>query len=185
MRKGTRKDQEIAVDIITKSFKDNLSVQYVAGKNINSIKKLVEYSFFQAINFGEVIFNDEKTACCFIIDPTKKRTTFNSIIWDIKLLFSVIGLLNVSKVLKKEKIVEENHPENKDYLHLWYIGVVPEKQGKGIGTKLLNDIQEHYNKPIYLETSMVDNVPFYTKNKFELYNEHDFGFTMHMFKYLK
>lgn len=182
---GTKKDKSLAIKILTNSFKDNLSVQYVAGKNINTIKKLIEYSFYQAFNFGEIIFNNEKNACCFIINPAKKQTTLNSIIWDIKLLFSVIGLFNVSKVLKKEKIVQMNHPNNVNYLHLWYIGVLPNEQGKGLGSKLLNEIQDHYDKPIYLETSMKNNVTFYTKNKFELYSEHNFGFIMYMFKYLK
>ncbi len=185
MIKATYKDKSIAIDIITNSFKDNLSVHYVAGTNINQIKKLIEYSFLQAINFGEVLFNDDKTACCFIINPKQKRTTIKSIIWDIKLLFSVIGIVHLSKVLKKEKIVLNNHPKNKDYIHLWYIGVKPSLQGQGIGTNFLKEIQAYSTLPIYLETSIKNNVSFYEKNNFKLYNEYHFGFIMYMFKYVK
>jgi ribosomal protein S18 acetylase RimI-like enzyme len=65
--------------------------------------------------------------------------------------------------------------------YLWFIGVEPEKQGSGIGTKFFTEILDHsknLNRPIYLETSTLRNIPWYKQFGFEIYSELDFGYKL-------
>ena len=65
------------------------------------------------------------------------------------------------------------HP-HEDFYHLWYLGVEPESQNKGIGTNFLREIIESKNdRPIYLETSTLKNIPWYEKLGFEVFHELD------------
>lgn len=68
------------------------------------------------------------------------------------------------------------------FRYLWFIGVNPELQGKGLGSALFQEI-EAQNKtqlPTYLETSTETNLPFYQKLGFEVYREVDLGYRLYM-----
>ncbi|MFM9500732.1 GNAT family N-acetyltransferase, partial [Streptomyces galilaeus] len=69
--------------------------------------------------------------------------------------------------------------------YLWFIGVDPVAQSQGVGSKLLQDIIDYSNsnnRPIYLETSTVKNLPWYEKFGFEVYNEQDLTYHLYFFK---
>jgi N-acetylglutamate synthase-like GNAT family acetyltransferase len=75
------------------------------------------------------------------------------------------------------------HP--KSLLYLWFIGVIPEYQGKGIGSVLLKEISELCTKrkmPIYLETAMEENIPFYQRLNFQLYKILKVPYTLFLFR---
>lgn len=180
-------DKSRIIDILCESFYDNKSVNFVVKQDHKKDKRLrvlMEYSYFIGENFGKIYLNDDKSACAILIDPSKKKTTFKSIVWDIKLLISCIGIANVSNVMKREKEIKKNHPTI-DFIHLWYIGVSTNNQGKGIGTSLMNEIIQDYkkkNQPIYLETSTTKNFPFYERLGFEKVAEIDtLGYPLMMY----
>ncbi len=160
------------IDILFESFYYNKSVNFVVKQDAKKDKRLrilMEYSYFVGENFGKIYLNKDKSACAILIDPSKKRTTFKSVLWDIKLLIFCIGISNLSKVMKRESEIKNNHPKI-NFIHLWYIGVSQNDQGKGIGTLLMKEIIDDYHKkeqPIYLETSTIRNFPFYERLGFE------------------
>lgn len=184
MRKATKSDIPKLIEILTKSFKENRSANYVL-KNKNTLPKLFDYSIAKGFLFGDVWINEDQTACAILINPKNKKFTFNSIWLDLKLIFQVVGLTRVKKVLYKENITDQTLPKNLDFIHLWFLGVSPEIQGKGKGTALLREIIEYY-KPLKeamcLETSTLKNLPFYEKEGFEVYATKDFGFNLFFYK---
>ena len=119
-----------------------------------------------------------------MLHPSNKKTTFKSILWDIKLVVNCIGIGNISKVLKRESEIKKNHPDF-PFIHLWYIGVDPNAQGKGHGTRLIQEIitdSKKLNLPIYLETSNTRNFPFYEKSGFRVIHEmNSLGYSLKMF----
>ncbi|WP_440881389.1 GNAT family N-acetyltransferase [Tenacibaculum sp. C7A-26P2] len=171
MQKVKISRKEKIVNIISEAFKDNKSIRFVIGEKGNFNKKLkylIEYSFYEGLDFGDVFLNKGNTAAAIIIDPLKKKTTLKSIIRDIGLIINVIGFQNIFKVLNREKKIKAYHPKNERYVHLWYIGVENSKTGKGIGSSFLDRIKSHYKgKHILLETSTVRNFNFYERNGFE------------------
>lgn len=182
-----RSEKQIIIDILHKSFMENMSVNFVVKqdkKREARIKKLMEYSYFQGIEYGEIYISKDQNACAIVLDPARKKTTLKSVIWDLKLVFGCMGIFNVSKVLKREGEIKKNHPTF-PFLHLWYIGVNPEVQGKAKGTELMGRIihdAKMRNLPIYLETSNPKNFPFYEKLGFNLISEmSNLGYTLKMY----
>ncbi|HNP08180.1 MAG TPA: GNAT family N-acetyltransferase [Cyclobacteriaceae bacterium] len=187
MRKGSESDKNLVVDILSKSFLDNKSTNYVVKqdhKREDRIRRLVEYSFYQCIYFGEVLISDNNKGCALIMIPSQKRFSIRAIFWDIKLALSAIGLTRVLKVMKREKIVKTHHPNDK-VCYLWFIGVDPLYQNEGTGSKLLMEILDKYDKrgmPIYLETSVDRNLPWYKRFGFEIFNSIEFTYTLFMLR---
>ncbi|ACU63138.1 conserved hypothetical protein [Chitinophaga pinensis DSM 2588] len=69
--------------------------------------------------------------------------------------------------------------------YLWFIGVEPDEQNKGIGGKLLLELIEYsmkHNRPVYSETSTTKNLPWYEKFGFNVYNEQDLSYHLYFLK---
>ena len=180
-------DKQLVVDILSTSFNENKSVNYIVQqdkKRIQRLKNLMEYSFDVCYLFGNVFLSDDKKGCALILMPEKKKTTLKSILLDIKLVLSVVGLSNLKKAINRESEISKLHPKQPFY-YLWFIGVDPADQINGIGTKLMNDVINEAkinHRPIYLETSTLKNIPWYEKFGFAVYNKLNFGYELFCMK---
>jgi Acetyltransferase (GNAT) family len=187
MIRADYKDKKRIVDILTSSFDDNKSVNYIVKQDRNRaqrMRKLMEYSFDVCYLFGDIFLSEDKKGCALIVMPDKKKTTLKSILLDSNLALSVIGLSNIKKAMNRESKINKLHPKEPFY-YLWFIGVDPLEQNKGIGTKLMEDvINEAISKrrPVYLETSTLKNIPWYEKFGFTIYHELDFGYKLFFLK---
>lgn len=183
MKQAKFEDKEIVIDILAKSFQDNKSVNYIIKqdkKRLFRIRKLMEYAFEICFLYGAVILSDDKKGCALILYPHKKKTTFRSVLLDARIAFYCCGIVNVIKALKRESKIKALHPKM-PFKHLWFIGVNPDVQSKGIGSALLNHVI-HDNIPVYLETSTLKNLPWYKKHGFDIYSELDLGYTLYLLK---
>lgn len=168
-------------------FDNNPSVNYVVkpgpGRG-HRIRKLMEYSYDMCDAFGEVWISDEGHGCTLILMPDKKRTSLRALFWDLKLAISAIGLRRVNKVMSREARIKAFHPTS-PYSYLWFIGVDPDHQAKRIGSSLLKEVIDEFNRrqrPIYLETSVDANLSWYKKFGFEIFHTLDFGYTLYFLK---
>ena len=187
MNNANYKDKNLVIDILSKSFDTNQSVNYIAkqdGKRLKRISALMDYSFEVCYMFGDVFLSDDRKACALVLYPDKKKTTLKSILLDIKLIFSCIGIENIKKALARESKIKQLQPKELMY-YLWFIGVDPEYQNEGIGSILLNEIikdSKHKKRPIYLETSTLKNLPWYKKYGFQIYNELELSYKLFFLK---
>lgn len=187
MTKATYQDKEIVIDILAASFDDNQSVNYITKqdkKRARRIRKLMAYSFEVCYLFGEVFLTEDKKACALILYPDKKKTTLKTILLDVQLIASCIGIENIKKALARETKIKQLQPKGPIY-YLWFIGVKPEYQNEGIGSDLLKNIIEDSEKkkrPVYLETSTRKNLPWYKKFGFNIYNELDLSYRLFFLK---
>lgn len=185
MRKAVLTDKEKIIEILKTSFQGNKSIDFVVkqdSKRDIRTKLLMEYSFYKGMNYGEVFISEDEKACCILLRPEKEKLTLSSILWDIKLLFHCIGIENLFKVLKREKLLKKNHPKTK-FIHLWYIGVLPKYQGQKKGSDLAKKIFTLYEKDnIYLETSTYKNLPFYERLGFKIINKLNLGYDLYVLK---
>jgi ribosomal protein S18 acetylase RimI-like enzyme len=183
MIKAETKDRSLVVKILTQSFDDNKSVNYIIKQDstrLRRLARLMEYSFDYCQLFGEVYLSPDRTACALTVLPDSKRTTLRSIALDVSLALSCIGLSNLKTVMSRETAIKKVHPSGNFY-YLWFIGVLPSEQHRGVGTSLLKEILrrgESLHRPIYLETSMTKNLPWYKKFGFDVYRELDFGYKL-------
>ena len=187
MIKAKCSDKNLVVDILTKSFDTNQSVNYIIkqdAKRTQRVRALMDYSFEVCYLFGDVFLSDDKKACALITYPDKKKTNLKSILLDVKLIFFAVGLKNIKKTLARETLINKVQPKELKY-YLWFIGVDPEYQNEGIGTILLDELiedSEHKKRPIYLETSTLKNLPWYQKFGFQIYHELDLSYKLFFLK---
>jgi ribosomal protein S18 acetylase RimI-like enzyme len=187
MKKAIYSDKKCVVDILVNSFYDNNSVNYIIKQDKKRgvrIKNLMDYSFDLCFYFGEVYLSDDRRACALILFPDKKKNKLKSILLDLKFIISCLDISHLKKAVVRESKIKKLQPTGLKY-YLWFIGTEPQYQGKGIGSQLLKDIIEagaNGERPIYLETSRIDNVQWYQKFGFKLYNELDLGYQLYFMK---
>ncbi|PKA99581.1 acetyltransferase (GNAT) family protein [Flavobacteriaceae bacterium MAR_2009_75] len=168
MVRAKHEHKQLVVDILSKSFEKNMSVNFVVNGDTDKIPKLIAYCFDVGIEQGAVFVSDDQNAAAIILFPEKKNTTIKSIIRDMSLAFNVISIGRVLTVMRREKLIKSKQPQS-PFIHLWYIGVYPEKTRKGVGSNLLNEVIQFCDtqaKDIYLETSNERNINFYLKHGF-------------------
>ncbi|MCD1119163.1 GNAT family N-acetyltransferase [Chryseobacterium turcicum] len=184
---GTHQERDIAIDILCKSFYNVLipnSINFVVNENGNRYKKLkalMSYQVDLSLLYGKVFLsNDRKGVILFLDNPPQSLKRFYL---ELKLIFKCIGISNVFKVLKLENLLKKNHPEH-EYIHLWLMGVIPEMQGKGAGSQLLNEsLQQFRDDFIFVETTTTENLNFYQKNGFAIFNEtHQLDYPLYFLK---
>jgi ribosomal protein S18 acetylase RimI-like enzyme len=187
MIRAQYEDKRLVVEILSNSFQDNKSVNYVIDQGPSRkrrIWRLMEYSFDYCNMFGEVFLSDDRNACALAVLPDRKKASLKSILLDVKLALTCIGLGNLKKAMKREARIKSIHPPSPIY-YIWFIGVRPEVQNKGIGSTLLAEViakSDSMQRPLYLETSTLRNLPWYKRFGFEVHNELDFGYNLFCLK---
>ena len=187
MRRATKQDKSLVIKILSSAFEDNRSVNYIVRQDKfrwKRIEALMDYSFEVCNLFGRVYLSDDNNVCALVLFPDRKKTNLKSIFFDIRLIIKATGWRNISKVLHREKVISKYYQEPEIY-YLWFIGVSPEHQNRGLGKRMLREIIEDAGKmkrPVYLETSTKKNLPWYQKAGFELYYQLDFGYPLYLLK---
>jgi Acetyltransferase (GNAT) domain len=187
MLRAQHTDKALVVNILINSFYDNKSVNYILkqdNKKNERLKRLMEYAFDNCLLFGEVFITADKKGCALLMYPDKKRTTLQSIVLDAKFAFTCLGLLNITRAMKREDKIKQVHPSGLLF-YLWFIAIDLNYQNKGIGSQLMHDIileAQKNNRTICLETSILKNVPWYEKFGFSIYHEFNFGYKLFSLK---
>ena len=187
MIQATRNDKPHIVQILTLAFDNNRSVNYIIpqdNRRQERIKNLMDYSFETCYRFGRVYLSDDREAVALILYPEKVKTTPGTIFLDAQLILRAIGLSHLKKAMTREKKIKALQPGGSLY-YLWFIGVNPSKQGKGVGRIMLNELvadAEREKRLLCLETSTPENVPWYIKSGFTVYNQLDIGYLIYFLK---
>lgn len=187
MIKAGRNDKQLVIDILSNSFEANQSVNYIVkqdGRRKERIRALMDYSFEICYMFGSVYLSNDRKGCALVLYPDKKKFSLLSTWLDIKLVLNAIGITRAGKAMSREGAIKSNYPKEPMY-YLWFLGVLNADQNKGVGTQLLKEVikdSQSQQRPIYLETSTLKNIPWYEKNGFKIYNELDFGYRLYMLK---
>ena len=187
MKRAGEDQRSLVVGMLSESFDDNKSVNYVVKqdeKRSSRIRGLMEYSFDVCNTYGDIWISDDDQACALVVYPDKKKATLTSTLWDTKLALSVIGLARVGKVLGRESKIKNYHPKE-PFTYLWFIGVAPDNQNRGKGSSLLEEIIEDSRlkgRSIYLETSVDRNLPWYKKYGFEIFQTLELGYSLYMLR---
>jgi hypothetical protein len=187
MIKASRDNKLQVIEILTKSFENNQSVNYIVkqdSKRTERIRALMDYSFEVCFIFGAVYLSDDQKGCALVLYPDQKKFSIKSTLLDVQLLLNAIGLSRAGKAMSRESAIKSNYPKEPIY-YLWFLGVINSDQNKGIGSQLLKEIikdSQKQQKPIYLETSTIKNIPWYEKFGFSIYNELDFGYKLFLLR---
>ncbi len=176
MIQANYKDKALVVDILTSAFENytdanqiNLVVGYGADR-VQKMQVLMAYLFENAMLFGKVYLSDDKKGVLLLKFSEKEKTTLKTILLDIELAFKCIGLTNVPKVLKRQRLVKKNHPKE-DHVSPMIFGVKPEVKGKLTAARLIQQVMRKHadNKlPIIIDTVSAYNLKLYQKFGFKI-----------------
>ena len=187
MIKACYSDKAFITRILVDSFYENSSVNFIIkqdGKKMKRIKGLMNYSFDLCFHFGEIFYSEDRKGCALILFPDKKKL-LKSTLLDLKFIFTSLDFSHLMLAMKRESKIKKLQCSELSY-YLWFIGVDPAEQGKGIGSQLLGEVISEGSgtgRQVLLETSNVQNVKWYRKFGFEVYKKLDLGYLLYFMKY--
>ena len=71
--------------------------------------------------------------------------------------------------------MDKHHPMDRRHAYLWFLGVAPAAQGRGVGSALLRAANARLDAdgmPAYLETGTTRNVALYQRHGYQVLSEH-------------
>jgi len=187
MDASTISERDLVIDILSRAFDQNRSVNYIIKQDstrARRIRALMAYSYDLCRLFGKVFVSEDKQACALVLFPERKKTTLASIMLDLKLITGAIGISRLVHTLRREALLTRIRPRE-SMCYLWFIGVTPLCQHEGRGGRLLESVLEDSRgtgRPVYLETSTRENLPWYGKFGFEIYDQLDIGYRLYFLK---
>ena len=174
MRKAEHKDKTIITNILAVSFKNDPQVNWYLeeSRNRNKLNILIDYVFEETIRKGEIYISEDNMATALWNSEKEEIISLNYIFRNLSFLFR-IGIKSTIRILKMNKLIYSQYPKNGSYFHLHLIGVLPEAQGKGLASSLMNPTlaKKKGNKiPVYLETANPKNVEIYKRKGFNVFH---------------
>ena len=174
IKKATIKDHETVVKVLCTAFKQDPHMTWLLEKS-NHPKKLeimMSYLFHKTLSIGTIYLTSDNQAVALWKSENQEQLSWEYIKRNFMFLLK-IGLPSVLRILENEKFTYRQYPKKCHYFHLYLIGVLPENQGKGYASKLINPIVEEMSLksiPVYLETANAVNIRIYEKKGFKVYN---------------
>lgn len=164
------------------------------GENIDKrFYALAEYMVNKAIKHDALIVSKSGTGVAILFEYTaeNKNQFKDPIIDQIKLLLNVTGIKNAWRIVKNQKVVNAQRPDDESYLYCWFWGIAKDSRGSEtqVGKEMkdtLLQIADEKQLPLYAETRTKRNVVVYRRYGFEMFNEwqHPDGDKMWFLRYL-
>ena len=128
-----------------------------------------------AHRYGEIYATNDVSGVIFTLPPEHNKIS----IWEYAqngFLFSpiILGFRNYVRSMACEGFVDETHEKLmklRPHYYLWGVGVDPDRKKTGIGYALIKTVLDKADRekvPVYLETHLEANVPYYQKYHFSL-----------------
>lgn len=166
-------DYALVTDIITRAFAYDPLLNWIAlqdkrrAQRIGMLVKLTVELFMPA---GETYIETGGKGCALWLTPYAPVLSLWQTVRVIAMLASVAGCRRLPEMINFYSQFERLAPPE-SALHLFYLAVLPEAQGQGIGSALLKPVLRNCDAcriPAYLENSNSDNLPLYERHGFRL-----------------
>ena len=173
MRSATLADVDLITRILLVSFKNDPHLTWLLEESKNNFKLniLIDYVVHQTLRRGEIYLTDDNKAVALWDFERNERISVHYI-WRSLAFLIQIGTRSVARILKSEAHVHSNFRKYPHYCHLYMIGVLPEAQGKGLASALMNPMIQRMKEksiPVFLETANPRNVDIYKKKGFKIF----------------
>ena len=188
-------DKEEIIDkvaILLQEIPTSLEIVKDDAKREQRFHYLARHMVEKAIKKDALIISDNEKGIAILFKTSKKEENF----WEelpeqIGLLKNVTGFKNALRILKNQKYVKQQRPQEGEYLYCWFWGILADARGADTQTgKEMKDEfyrrAEKYRIPLYAETRMRKNALVYQRFGFELFNkwQHPSGDTMYFLRYI-
>ena len=169
---ATRKDKAIIHNIIKCSFIDYEGFKWLleSTKNPKKLDVLIDYLIDEIFNKGFIYINHDQSGVSMWATQKKETLSINLVRRTLMMAVN-FSLPTLFRLLKFQHITHKQLPSKGDYYYLISLAVMPDSQGKGVASQLINPILVQCNTQdvsTYLETSYTNNVEIYKKKGFNL-----------------
>jgi ribosomal protein S18 acetylase RimI-like enzyme len=93
----------------------------------------------------------------------------------LPMLLTLTGWSRFVRLMQLREAMDRRHPMDRPHDYLWFLGVTPQAQGHGVGSRLLKaktDRLDAARRPAFLETATTRNVALYRRHGFEVVAEY-------------
>ena len=94
----------------------------------------------------------------------------------LPVLLGLTGWGRFGRILRLRGVMDAHHPMDRPHDYLWFLGVTPEAQGHGVGSRLIKArlaALDAKGRPAFLETATEANVRLYSRHDFEVIGEYN------------
>jgi ribosomal protein S18 acetylase RimI-like enzyme len=173
MRPATMADVDLINRILLASFRNDPHLTWLLEESKNKFKLniLIDYVVHQTLRRGEIYLTDDNKGVALWDFERDEKISLHYIWRNLSFLIR-IGTRSVARILKSEAHVHNNFRKYPRYCHLYMIGVLPEAQGKGLASALMNPMIRRMKElaiPVFLETANPRNVDIYKKKDFKIF----------------
>ena len=101
----------------------------------------------------------------------------NPLIEELRALPILIGLTGwgrFGRMVGLRDVMDKHHPMDVPHDYLFFLGVTPQAQGHGVGSRLIKARLNHLDaigRPAFLETATEPNVRLYSRHGFKVLSE--------------
>jgi ribosomal protein S18 acetylase RimI-like enzyme len=178
--KLTTEDTAWASNVLEQAFSTDPLLNYIYGDKIHDAGRLSWFfrvTFRLAVLYGECLSTTGKDGVLMMLPPDQTKMTINKMFRSGLLAAPFrMGLASFSRMMTFMDFAEKEHKAatSLDHYYIMTVGVLPERQGVGIGKKLMTkalEIIDASNMPCYLETQNKNNIPFYQRLGFEIVSD--------------
>jgi ribosomal protein S18 acetylase RimI-like enzyme len=114
-------------------------------------------------------------AAIWMGSETQGPNTLSEELQALPVLLGLTGWSRFPRMLRLRGVMDKAHPMERPHAYLWFLGVTPEAQGHGIGSRLLKaklDELDDSGTPAFLETATERNVALYRRHGFDVINQY-------------
>jgi ribosomal protein S18 acetylase RimI-like enzyme len=174
VRKARKVDLVRVTNVMARAFDDDPIANWFAAQDDKRRERVHRFMNFglRKLTFphGEVYTTDAIEGAAAWTPPGKWKLDILQQLMMLPEMVKVTSWRRVPGVMRGLDAVEKKHPHEPHY-YLLGLGVEPNLQGRGLGTKLMQPILERCDRekvPAYLESSKEKNVPLYERNGFKV-----------------
>jgi ribosomal protein S18 acetylase RimI-like enzyme len=173
MKRATLADVDLVRNILLATFKNDPHLQFLLeeSKNERKLNILIDYVVDQTFRQGEIYLSDDNNGIA-LWDSERNEKMSLHYIWRNLAFLVRIGIKPVVRIVKSEAHIHNNFRKYSRFCHLYMIGVLPEAQGKGLASTLMNPMLQSMKEksiPVFLETANLRNVGIYKKKGFKIF----------------
>ncbi|MCF4102085.1 hypothetical protein L1I30_10440 [Gillisia sp. M10.2A] len=180
------------VAILLKEIPSSMEVVKDDSKRDKRFHYLATHMVNKAIEKDALIISENGKGIAILFKTSKEDENFwKELPTQLGLLWNVTGFKNAIKILKTQKHIKMQRPQEGEYLYCWFWGILADARGADtqVGKEMKDEFYrraEKYELPLFAETRMRQNALVYQRFGFELFNEwqHPSGDTMYFLKYI-
>lgn len=176
VRKAVAADRAKLTAAMARAFDDDPIANWFAAQDKRRARRIYDFmdvAYRIVSPYGEVYTTDDLQGGAYWSPPGKWKMGMLQQLMLLPAMIRTAGAKRVFAVMGGLNAIEKNHPHDPHY-YLLALGVEPDLQGRGLGTKLMAPVLEMCDRdrvPAYLESSKERNVPLYERNGFKVTEE--------------